>query len=46
MLPEFRAATGRAAPRHDGRMNLFSLLDQAARRFPPRGAVYRGTDLC
>ena len=43
MLPEFRAATGRA--RHDGRMNLFSLLDQAARRFAPRGAVYRGTEL-
>ena len=44
MLPEFRAATGCAAARHDGRMNLFSLLDQAAQRFAPRGAVYRGTE--
>jgi acyl-CoA synthetase (AMP-forming)/AMP-acid ligase II len=26
-------------------MNLFSLLDQAAQRFAPRGAVYRGTEL-
>ena len=26
-------------------MNLFSLLDQAARRFAARGAVYRGTEL-
>ena len=25
-------------------MNLFSLLDQAATRFPERGAVFRGTE--
>ncbi len=26
-------------------MNLYTLLDNAARRFPQRGAVYRGTEL-
>jgi acyl-CoA synthetase (AMP-forming)/AMP-acid ligase II len=45
MLPEFGASPRRAAARHDVRMNLFSLLDQAAQRFAMRGAVYRGTQL-
>jgi fatty-acyl-CoA synthase len=29
----------------DGHVNLFALLDQAARRFPDHGAVYHGRDL-
>ncbi len=30
----------------DGPVNLFALLDQAARRFPDRGAVYHGERQC
>lgn len=30
----------------DGPMNLFALLEQAARRFPDRGAVYHGERQC